>query len=297
MRSLLFVPGDSERKLAKSISVGADAVIVDLEDSISGPLKATARGLGAEFVKHAASLRVADGGGVAAPRVFVRINGLHSPYWEDDLRAVVGYRPSGILLPKARNGEDIHRLSVMLGSLEEAHGLGDERLAIMALVTETSQSLFALSSYINASTRLCGLAWGAEDLSAEVGSLSVRDETGAWTSPFRLVRDLTLFAATAAGVSAIDTVYTDIRNLDGLRFEAQAAARDGFGGKLALHPDQVPVINAAFSPDPVLVERAARIVALFESTPGTGVVTLDGQMLDRPHLEKARQLLARSGSR
>lgn len=291
MRSLLFVPGDSERKLAKVLSAGADAVLVDLEDSVSEARKASARARAAEWIGHVRASQM-DGAAIATGLI-VRINALNSEHWEDDLRTIVPCRPDGILLPKSLNGEDVHRLSVLLGTLEEAHDQPIGSTRILVLASETAGSVLALPTYIGASSRLIGLAWGAEDLSAEVGSTAVRDETGAWTSPYRLVRDLVLFTAAAAGIAAIDTVYTDIRNLAGLEREAAAARRDGFTGKMALHPDQVAIINAAFTPSAAEIARAHTIVALFAGDPQAGVLTLDGEMIDRPHLERAKRLLAR----
>jgi citrate lyase subunit beta / citryl-CoA lyase len=198
------------------------------------------------------------------------------------------------VLPKAGGGGDLALLDSRLAVREALHGLPDGNTRILAIATETAAAMFALGSYSGASPRLAGLAWGGEDLSADIGALATRSE-GEWTEPFRLARNLCLFAAAAAGVSAIDTVYTDFRDLDGLKRECEAAARDGFSGKLAVHPAQVPVINAAFTPDAGSVERAGRIVAAFAQSHGLGVTSLDGMMLDRPHLRAAERLLARAG--
>jgi citrate lyase subunit beta/citryl-CoA lyase len=290
VRSLLFVPGDSERKLAKALTAGADALILDLEDAVAGERKPVAREMVREFV--AASKVVA---GEMRPRLYVRINALQSGLWQEDLAAVIGAAPDGIMLPKSRSGEDVHQLSVALGHAEEQAGLAAGAIRIIALATEVPASLLLLHTYVGASSRLEGLTWGAEDLSAELGATATREATGERTSPYRLARDLTLIAAAAADAMPIDTVYIQFRDIEALRREAELAARDGFTAKLAIHPDQVPVINAAFTPTLAAVAHAEEVVRLFRDNPGAGVVTLDGQMLDRPHLLRAERTLARAG--
>ena len=289
-RSLLFVPADNERKLAKAMSSGADVVILDLEDSIAPEGKPKAREAARAFLAPALA-SWAPG----QPRLYVRINDFATPFWQGDLAALESVLPHGILLPKARSGEDVHRLSVALDHAEEKSKVASGRTRIIALVTEVAASILQLPSYIGSSNRLEGLTWGAEDLSAELGATANREIDGGWTSPYRLVRDMTLITATAAEVPAIDTVYIDFRNRPGLALEASVAARDGFVGKLAIHPDQVPIINEAFTPSPGEVERAKAIVAAFEAAGGAGVVGLEGRMLDRPHLALARRTLARAG--
>jgi citrate lyase subunit beta/citryl-CoA lyase len=289
MRSLLFVPGDSERKLAKALVAGADALILDLEDSVAGDRKPAARGMAKEFLAAARAAAAEP-----RPRLYVRINGLATRDWQDDLAGIVGAQPDGIVLPKARSGEDVHQLSVALGHAEERAGLPGGASRIIALATEVPASLLLLHTYIGASLRLEGLTWGAEDLSVALGSATTREADGSRTSPYRLARDLTLITAAAAGALAIDTVYIAFRDIGGLRQEAEAAARDGFTAKLAIHPDQVPVINAAFTPTLAAVARAEEIVRLFAANPDAGVVTLDGEMLDRPHLLRAERTLARA---
>lgn len=288
MRSLLFVPGDSDRKIAKAMSSGADALILDLEDSVALDRKEEARAMTRDFIASAK-------GQEKRPRLYVRINALTTDFWSADLEGVMPAGPDGIILPKPRSGEDVHRLSLALDHAEERAGLKQGSTRIVAIATEVPICVLNMASFVGSSSRLEGLTWGAEDLSAEVGSTATREPNGALTSPYRLARDLCLFTAVSAGVQPIDTVFIDFRDLDGLRAEAAAAARDGFTGKLAIHPDQIEPINAAFTPSAEEVERARRIVAAFEATPGAGVVGLDGQMLDRPHLEHARRVLEMAG--
>ena len=291
MRSLLFVPADSERKLAKAMTAGADVVILDLEDSISVEMKPRAR----EMAKAFLSARAAAGAAGAGPLVYVRINDLATPFWQADLAGLETALPDGIMLPKSRSGEDVHQLSVALGHAEEKAGVEAGKTRIVAIATEVAVSVLQLPSYIGSSNRLAGLTWGAEDLSAELGATANREPDGTFSSPYRLVRDMTLITAAAAEVAAIDTVYVDFRNPTGLALEASVAARDGFSGKMAIHPDQVPIINEAFTPSPAEIARSRAIVMAFAANPEAGVVGLDGQMLDRPHLVRARRVLARAG--
>lgn len=288
MRSLLFVPGDSDRKIAKALAAGADALILDIEDSVAADRKAAAREMTRDFV---ASVKPRE----TRPRLYVRINGLATDDWKADLDGVMPAGPDGILLPKPRSGEDVHRLSLALGHVEERAGLVQGATRIAAIATEVPVCLLNMGTFVEASTRLEALTWGAEDLSAEVGSAATREAGGAFTSPYRLARDLCLFTAVAAGAQPIDTVFIDFRDQDGLRAEAAAAARDGFTGKLAIHPDQVEIINAAFTPSQREIERARGIVAMFAASPGAGVISLNGQMYDRPHLTRAERVLARAG--
>jgi citrate lyase subunit beta/citryl-CoA lyase len=288
MRSLLFVPGDSERKLARAVEAGADALILDLEDAVAPAAKAQARELTAAFLgAH---------GGPGASRLYVRINALDTREWEADLAAVLPGAPYGLVVPKTRSGADVHTLSIALHHGEERAGLAPGKTRILAIATEVPASLLALPSYIGASTRLEGLAWGAEDLSAALGARDTREETGALSSPFRLARDLCLVAAAAANVAAIDTVYLDYTDADGLAREALAATRDGFAGKLAIHPAQVPVINDAFTPAAAEIGEARAVVEAFRTAPASGVVAHAGRMLDRPHLLRAERVLARARS-
>lgn len=283
MRSWLFVPGDSERKLAKAFETGADMVIFDLEDSVAPARKALARQMVAEAVR-------------AAPvPVAVRVNPLAGGLIEDDLAAVMPARPAVVVLPKCEAGRDVAHLGARLAVHEAEAGIEDGATRVLAIATETAASLFGLGSYGSAGPRLAGLAWGAEDLAAALGASRRRDAAGAWTDPYRLARTLCLAGAVAAEVAPVDTVFTDLRDADGLRADAEAAAADGFVGKLAIHPAQVAVINAAFTPSEAAVDHARRVVAAFAAAPEAGVVALDGQMLDRPHLVNAERTLARAG--
>lgn len=286
MRSLLFVPADAEKKLAKAMESGADAVIVDLEDSIAPDRKAEARVAAAEFV--AAVSEWPD-----RPRLLVRVNGLDTGLTDADLDAVIPARPDAVMLPKAEGGPSVIHLDAKLAVREAAAGLSEGHVSVIALATETASSLFVAGSYRNASRRLAGLTWGAEDLSVALGAEANRDADGRFLDPYRLARTLCLAAAAAARVQAIDTVSIDFRDEARLRRECEEARRDGFTGKMAIHPDQVPVINAVFTPRPEAIARAQAIVDAFAASPGAGVVGIDGVMYDRPHLVRAEALLAR----
>ncbi len=254
MRSLLFVPGDQPDKIEKARRSGADVLILDLEDSVAAERKAGAR----EIV--AAALGAPDRDG---PTLIVRVNPLDGPHCDADVDAVVPARPAAIMLPKARGGGDVMHLSAKLAAAEAMADLPEGSIGILPIATETPAAIFGLGSYAGASRRLVGLTWGAEDLSAEVGSETTREADGRPTSPYRLARDLSLFAAISAGVEPIDTVFPPFRDLDGLEREAVRARRDGFTGKMAIHPAQVPVINAVFTPAAADLDRARRIVAAF----------------------------------
>jgi citrate lyase subunit beta/citryl-CoA lyase len=289
VRSLLFVPGDSAEKLQKAFRSGADALILDLEDSVASDAKDAARRTALAFLQEYRGLS-------ERPLFYVRVNALSTPLSEGDLDVVMVGAPDGIVLPKAEGGADIALLDARLCVREALHGIPDRATRILAIATESGAAVFQLSTYRGASPRLVGLAWGAEDLSAETGALRSRAD-GAWTEPFRAVRSLTLFAAAAADVAAIDTVHTDFHDLDGLRRECTEALRDGFSGKLAIHPDQVPVINSTFTPSVEAIVRAEAIVAAFAAAGNAGVIAIEGKMLDRPHLKAAERLLARAGRR
>jgi citrate lyase subunit beta/citryl-CoA lyase len=290
MRSLLFIPADDERKLAKGTASGADALLLDLEDAVAAPRKAAARALAAQYLAEQSARE-------GRPELYVRINALDTGLWQDDLAGVMGARPDGILLPKARSGEDVHKLSLALRPEEERAGAPVGSTRIIAIATETPIALFQLHTYAEASPRLEALTWGAEDLSAAVGASANREADGrTWTSPYRLARDLTLLAAAAAEVQAIDTVFVNLRDAEGLALEAQAAARDGFTGKLAIHPGQVETINAAFTPSAEEVAAAEDIVRLFAESPGAGALAHRGQMVDKPHLARAERILQRARS-
>jgi len=287
MRSLLFVPADDARKLDKAMASGADAVIVDLEDSISAQGKADARVSAAAFIGNA-------GKATHRPRLLVRINGLATGLVDADLDAVVPARPDAIMLPKAEGGADIVRADAKLAAREAIAGLSDGCIKIVAIATETATALFLAGTYGGASARLEGLTWGGEDLSAELGAETNRDSNGDFLDPYRLARALCLAGAAAARVQAIDTVTVDFRNVATLRRESEEARRDGFTGKMAIHPAQVPIINEVFTPSAAAVAQARAVIAAFEAQPNKGTVGIDGLMYDRPHLDRARQLLARA---
>jgi citrate lyase subunit beta/citryl-CoA lyase len=287
MRSLLFVPADDARKLDKAMASGADAVIVDLEDSISAQGKADARVSAAAFIGNA-------GKATHRPRLLVRINGLATGLADADLDAVVPARPDAIMLPKAEGGADIVRADAKLAAREAIAGLSDGCIKIVAIATETATALFLAGTYGGASARLEGLTWGGEDLSAELGAETNRDSNGDFLDPYRLARALCLAGAAAARVQAIDTVTVDFRNVAALRRESEEARRDGFTGKMAIHPAQVPIINEVFTPSAAAVAQARAVIAAFEAQPNKGTVGIDGVMYDRPHLDRARQLLARA---
>jgi citrate lyase subunit beta / citryl-CoA lyase len=287
MRSFLFVPGDSERKQSKAMDTGADALILDLEDSVAPSRKAAAREMTRAFLTAHVSNK-------SRPYLLVRINCLETPYWADDLAGVMAGKPDAILLPKPRNGEDVQRLSVALDHAEAKAGATVGATRIIVIATEVPMSVLNMPSYIDCSTRLDGVTWGAEDLGAEIGAAANRRPDGSWTSPFQLARDLTLFTATAAKVQPIDTVFVNFRDSVGLERECMEAARDGFTGKMAIHPDQVAVINAAFTPSKTEIARAEQILALFAANPGSGALSMDGQMIDIPHFRHAERTIARA---
>ena len=272
-RSWLFVPADSERKVAKAIDSNADAVIIDLEDSVAPASKAAAR----ELIK---ALPAHDNG----PDRWVRINPLGSEFHKDDLEVIGRADVAGIVLPKAEGGWDV---------LELAHRTGN--IPIHAIVTETAASLFGLLSYRDPKSTLVAMSWGAEDLSAALGASSKYDADGGLSFTYRMARSLCLAGAAAAGVQPVDGVFADFRDEAGLRAEAEAASREGFTGKLAIHPAQVDIINAAFTPSAEEVAHARAIVDAFEAQPDAGVLSIDGRMVDRPHLTQARRTLQRAG--
>ncbi len=288
MRSLLFVPGDSPAKLAKALGSGADALLIDLEDSVAPEGKEAARATTADFLR-------AHAGAAARPRLFVRVNALQTGMTDADLDAVAPARPDGVMLPKAEGGQSVQHLGAKLAVREAEADLPDGSLAIIAIATETARGVFQLGTYAGASRRLVGLTWGGEDLSADLGAEGNRLIDGTYADPYRLARALTLIGAAAAEVEPIDSVYTNFRDLEALRAECDAARRDGFTAKMAIHPAQVAVINEAFTPSPEAVERARAIVEAFAANPGAGVIGLNGEMLDRPHLRRAERLLRRAG--
>ncbi len=281
MRSLLFVPGDSARKLDKALHAGADAIIVDLEDSVAMAAKAEARRIAADFTgQHRDRISI-----------YVRVNGLSTGMTAGDLAAIMPAAPHGIMLPKAEGPQSAEQLSVMLRAEEALAGLADGITRILPIITETAAGLLMAPLWRTRQPRLAGLTWGAEDLSADVGATSSRDDEGHLTDPFRLARSLTLFAAAACETDAIDTVHVAFNDLAALDAECRQARRDGFSGKLAIHPAQVPVINAAFTPSDAALAEARAVVNAFAEAGDAGVVAIDGRMFDRPHLRRAERVL------
>jgi len=271
-RSWLFVPADSEKKIAKALDSQADAVIFDLEDSVAPGQKPAARDILKNLPKRS-----------NGPQWWVRVNPLGSEYHKDDLSLIGSAYVHGIVLPKSESGADVTQL---------AHRTGN--IPIHAIVTETPASLFNLRSYAKPGSPLAAMCWGAEDLSAALGASSKYDASGELSFTYKLARSLCLAGAVAAGVQPVDGVFADFRDDEGLRAESEAARREGFTGKLAIHPAQVPIINAAFTPSDEEVRHAAEIVAAFEAQPNAGVLSVGGKMVDRPHLVQARRVLERA---
>ena len=274
MRSLLFVPGDRPDRMKKALGLGADVLILDLEDSVTAAMKDDARKIVADFL--------------AAPRampIFVRVNA-PAALMEQDLAMVAPGRSDGIVLPKAEGGASVAALARRLDAA------GDANARILPIATETPAAIFALGSYGNASDRLCGLTWGAEDLPSAIGAITARENDGTFTPPYQTVRSLALFAAHAAGVAAIETVYPALKDERGLTDYAMRARRDGFSGMLAIHPAQLAPIHAAFTPSKAEIAWAQRVVEAFGGNPGAGALQIDGQMMDAPHLKLARRILA-----
>ena len=286
MRSLLFVPADSAKKLDKAMTSGADALIVDLEDSVALDGKVSARQSAAAFLKETTAA-------ASRPYLLVRVNSLQSGLTDADLDAVAPAMPDAVMLPKAEGGASVIHLDAKLAVREATSAVPDGHIKIVAIATETAAALFRTGTYAGASARLTALTWGAEDLSAELGAEANRDGQGRFLDPYRLARSLCLAGAAAAEVPALDTVYIDFRNTDGFRRECEEARRDGFSAKLAIHPSQVPIINELFTPTPDALRQAQAIVDAFAANPGAGVVGLHGVMIDRPHLTRAKRLLAR----
>ncbi len=287
MRSLLFVPADSPKKLDKAMTSGADALIVDLEDSVALDAKTRARESAAAFLAEAETQR-------RRPYLLVRVNSLQTGLTDADLDAVIAAKPDAVMLPKAEGGGSIAHLDAKLAVREATGGLPDGAVKIVAIATETAAALFQAGTYGGASARLTALTWGAEDLSADLGAEANRDAAGGYLDPYRLARALCLAGAAAAQVPAIDTVFIDFRDDAGFRRDCEEGRRDGFVGKMAIHPAQVPVINELFTPTPQALAQAQEIVDAFAANPGAGVVGLRGVMVDRPHLARAQRLLARA---
>ena len=286
MRSFLFVPGDSERKLAKGPSSGPDALILDLEDSVASDRKK----LASEMVQ--AYLKSADRKG---PKLYVRVNALDTGLTLSDLATIMQGRPDGIAFPKCVGQHDLDLLATYLDALEAREGIEKGHTKILTIATESAAAVLALMAAPAKHPRLIGHSWGGEDLMADLGALAKGPAPGLYDDTFKLARTVNLMASVAAGVTAYDTVYPDIKNVDGLRNEANDAKRMGYGGKIAIHPDQVAIIHEVFTPTPSEVGWAMRVIATFRDNPNAGVLTLDGKMLDRPHLVLAQRLMARAG--
>lgn len=287
-RSWLFVPGDSERKLAKAASVPADVVIIDLEDAVAPEAKPAARRLAHDWLQ-AHRGQIGEG---RQQQHWARINALDTPWWRDDLAAVMPAAPDGIVLPKATGPEQIQQLAAELYEYEARCALPTNSTRILPLVSETAAAALSIAAYADAPLpRLIGLTWGAEDLSVALGATRKKLPDGQWSDAFRWVRSQVLLTAHAAGVLAVDTLQADFRDLAGLKQAAENARDDGFHGMLAIHPDQVPIINAAFTPSEAERAEAQAIVDAFAANPGAGALSLDGRMIETPHLVQARRVL------
>ncbi|GAM99043.1 hydroxymethylglutaryl-CoA lyase [alpha proteobacterium U9-1i] len=281
LRSLLFVPGDSEKKLAKAEGIGADALILDLEDAVAMERKPVARALVRDFVSARS--------GKSA--LWVRLNPLDSGLIQGDLEAVLEAKPDGLMLPKPDGPDDVRALAQRLDELG-----APDTIKIIPVASETPAAVFNLGAYVTGQKieRLSGITWGAEDLSAAIGASTNRDADGAWSFTYKMARSLTLLAAHGAGVQAIETLHADFRDVEGLRASSRAARAEGFSGRLAIHPDQVAIINEAFTPSVEEVAFARRIVAAFDADTSLGAVAIDGKMIDQPHLKQARNIIAQA---
>lgn len=287
LRSMLFVPADSERKLAKGEASAADALILDLEDSVAESRKPIAREMAARFIGERAAH--------IGPRVFVRINPLETPFAMADLAAVCVPGLAGVMQPKIRSAADIARLSHGLDALEARSGMAGGSVRIVPVATETAEAVLGMQSFVGAALpRLVGITWGAEDLSSAIGAVANRDDDGQYSPLYQWAGALCLAAAAAAGVPALDTLHADFKDASGLERACRASRRRGFRGRLAIHPDQVATINAAYAPSAAELEHARRIVQAFEANPGAGTLSLDGVMIDKPHLTQALRTLAQN---
>ena len=283
MRSLLFVPGDSEKKFLKARACGADALILDLEDSVAPSKKAEARKAVSNLLDLSDSRDWS---------FFVRVNPFDTDLTLDDMAAVVKPGLDGLLIPKVNGAQDVARMSHYLDAFEVKAGITVGSIKILVVATETPKAMFNLGSYSPADPRVVGLTWGAEDLSAAVGATGAREADGSWTEPYRFVRTQCLFAAAAAEIAPIETLYADFRDTAGLEKSCRVARRDGFTGRIAIHPDQVMTINACFSPSDAEIAEARAIVQAFEANPEAGTIGIGGKMYDIPHLKAARKTLA-----
>ena len=277
LRSMLFVPGDRPERMEKALGLGADALILDLEDAVAADARPEARAKVAEFLGRADR----------SVKLFVRVNPLDSADLDLDLKTIAPAAPDGILLPKAEGAASVEMLANRMAAR-------DLFAPILPIATETPAAIFQLGSYGAAAHRLCGLTWGSEDLPAAIGAVTSREEDGRYTPPYEMARSLALFGAHAAGVPAIETVFPAFRDAEGLARYAARAARDGFTGMMAIHPDQIEPINAAFAPSAEAVAHARTVIEAFAANPGAGALQIDGRMVDAPHLKQARHILRRA---
>lgn len=287
LRSLLFVPGDSERKFAKASTCGADALILDLEDSVAPAQKAAARSYVGRLLEESAARGWA---------FFVRVNAFDTGLMLEDIAAVVKPGLDGLLIPKADGAPDIERIGHFLDALETKAGMTPGAVKLVVVATETPTAMFGLGSYAVAHPRLVGLTWGAEDLAAAIGATDNKEADGSWTFPYKIARAHCLFAASAAGVAPLDTLFGNFKDADGLERDCRASRRDGFTGRIAIHPDQVAAINRCYAPSEAELAQARKIVAAFEANPGAGALGINGKMYDIPHLKAARKTLAAGGT-
>jgi citrate lyase subunit beta / citryl-CoA lyase len=286
MRSWLFAPGDSEKKMTKAADSAADIALFDLEDAVATENKAIARQMVHDFLAARSEGR---------ERLWVRVNPLDGPYTLDDLAAIMPARPGGIMLPKVYGRQDVELLDHYLTAFEAAHGIERGSTPLIVLVTETAEAMFHTGDYKGA-PRVVALTWGAEDLADSIGASSNRNADGSYGFTYELARSMCLLGAATAGVTAIETIQGDFRDLDGLKARAEKVRRDGYRGMLAIHPAQVDVINAAFTPTPEEIGEAQAIVDIFAANPGVGAIGYKGGMLDRPYLSRAEQLLRQAGA-
>lgn len=275
LRSFLFVPADRPERFAKAAASGADALILDLEDSVAPEKKDAGRAAIAEWLSRKRTART-----------FVRVNPLDGGLTAADIAAVLQGLPEGLVLPKAEGAASVEALLAMLGGVE---------LPILPIATETPAAIFQLGSYGAVARHLAGLTWGAEDLPAAIGATSAREADGSYTAPYEMVRSLTLFGAHAAGAPAIETIFPRIDEPDALGAYVARARRDGFTGMMAIHPAQVETINRGFTPTTAEIAHARAVVEAFAANPGVGALNLEGKMIDRPHLVQARRVLAMNG--
>lgn len=284
-RSWLFAPGDSERKMTKAMEGTADIVLIDLEDAVAPESKAAARPMVHDFIKANPAQRA---------RLWVRINPFDGPHTLADLAAIMPAQPGGIMLPKVYSRAEVEKLNHCLSALEVAHGIEEGSTPVIVLITETAEAMFHTGTYKGA-PRVVALTWGAEDLADSIGASSNKNPDGSYSFTYELARSLTVLGAATAGVTAIETISADFKDLEALRLRAEKVRRDGFRGMMAIHPAQVDVINAAFTPTDEEIAEAQEVVDLFAANPGVGAIGWKGGMLDRPYLARAERLLRQAG--